>query len=75
MATVTLRIPDEFLAEIDAEAGNNRTKFILDAAKAAIVALKRKRLDEEVGRILVADADENIAIDQEFSHTLRDGLE
>ncbi len=74
MAIVTLRIPDDVLAEIDAEAGNNRTQFILNAAKAAIVALKRKRLDEEVGRILVADAAESLAIDDEFAHTLLDGL-
>jgi metal-responsive CopG/Arc/MetJ family transcriptional regulator len=75
MATVTLRIPDDVLAEIDAEAGNNRTQFILNAARAAIVRIKRERLDEEVGRILVEDAIENLEINQEFAHTLLDGLE
>jgi hypothetical protein len=75
MATVTLRIPDDVLAEIDAEAGNNRTQFILNAARAAIVRIKRERLDEEVGRILVEDAIENLEINQEFAHTLLDGIE
>lgn len=75
MATVTLRIPDDFLAEIDAEAGDNRTQFILNAARAAIKRIKRERLDEEVGRLLAEGADESIAIDHEFAHTLLDGLE
>jgi metal-responsive CopG/Arc/MetJ family transcriptional regulator len=75
MAAVTLRIPDDVLAEIDAEAGNNRTQFILNATRAAIVRIKRERLDEEVGRILVEDAIENLEINQEFAHMLLDGLE
>ncbi len=75
MAIITLRIPDDVLAEINAEAGNNRTQFILNATKAAILALKRERLDAEVGRILVEDAHENLTIDKEFAHTLLDGLE
>jgi hypothetical protein len=71
---VSLRVPDDELAEIDAEAGENRTQFMLDAVRATIVRLKRERLDAEVGRLLAESADENLAIANEFEQTLSDGI-
>jgi hypothetical protein len=75
MATITMRIPDDDLASIDAEAGGNRTQFMLDIVRAELVRRHRERLDEEVGRILAEQADENRAIAREFDATLADGIE
>lgn len=71
---VTIRVPDHVLADIDAEA-KNPPQFILNATRAALLRLKRERFDEEVGRQLCEDAEENLAIAQEFEHTLTDGIE
>jgi uncharacterized protein (DUF1778 family) len=71
---ITLRIPADELAAIDAEAGENRTQFMLAAAREAVARLRRERLDAEVGRVLAEDADENLAILAEFAHTMADGL-
>ncbi len=77
MATVaiTLRVPAEELAAIDAEAGENRTQFMLAAARDAVARARRARLDAEIGRILAEDAEENLAILGEFAHTMSDGLD
>ncbi|MDB5094628.1 MAG: hypothetical protein JWO85_2729 [Candidatus Eremiobacteraeota bacterium] len=75
MATITLRIPDEDLSLIDAEAGNNRTQFMLTAAREAALRLRRERLDAEVSRILLEDAERDLAVLAELSDTMADGLE
>jgi hypothetical protein len=77
MATVaiTLRVPAEELAAIDAEAGPNRTQFMLAAARDAVARARRERLDAEIGRILAEDAEENLAILDEFANTMADGLD
>lgn len=72
---ITLRVPAEDLAAIDAEAGENRTQFMLAAAREAVARARRERLDAEIGRILAEDADENLAILGEFAHTMADGLD
>lgn len=76
MPTITLRVPDADLAEIDAEAGpGNRTQFVLTAVRETIQRRHRERLDAEVARILALDPDEQLAIDAEFGHAIGDGLE
>ena len=52
---VTIHVPDDVLADIDAEA-KKRTQFILNATRAALIRLKRERLDEQVGRLQCEDA-------------------
>ncbi len=69
-----MRVPDDDLAEIDAEAGSNRTRFILGAVRAHIAQRKRERLDHEIGRLLTDDGQEHLAIDREFAETLVDGF-
>ena len=78
MASIALRIPDDDLASLDAEAahdGSSRTQFVLDAVRAEIVRRHRLRVDEEVGRLLAEQADENRALAREFEATMADGLE
>jgi uncharacterized protein (DUF1778 family) len=75
MATITLRVPDEVLAMIDAEAGDNRTQFMLNAAREAIRIRQRERVDAEVSRILLDDVDRDLAIAQDFESTMADGLD
>lgn len=72
---ITIRVPADELAAIDAEAGDNRTQFILTAARDAVARLRRERVDAEVGRILAEDAAENLALLAEFAHTMADGLD
>ena len=57
MATITLRVPDDVLAMIDAEAGTNRTQFMLNATREAISRRQRERLDTEVSFLLLEDVD------------------
>jgi Arc/MetJ-type ribon-helix-helix transcriptional regulator len=74
--TITLRVPDADLAEIDAAAGSgNRTQFVLAAVRESIQRRHRERLDAEVARILALDADENLAMVAEFDHAMADGLD
>lgn len=75
MATITLRVPDDELAAIDAEAGDNRTQFMLAAAREAVQRRRRERLDAEVSRILLDDAERDVAILKDFAPTMSDGLE
>jgi uncharacterized protein (DUF1778 family) len=75
MATITLRVPDEVLAMIDAEAGDNRTQFMLNAAREAIRLRQRERVDAEVSRILLDDVERDLAIVRDFDSTMGDGLD
>ena len=75
MAIITLRVPDEDLALIDAEAGQNRTQFMLTAARELADRRRRERLDAEVSRILIEDAERDLSILAELSSTMADGLE
>lgn len=75
MATITIRVPDEDLAAIDAAAGGNRTQFMLAAAREAAQRYQRARLDAEVSRILLEDADRDRAVLDDLSGSMADGLE
>ena len=75
MATITLRVPDDDLALIDAEAAGNRTQFMLAAARAAALQRRRERLDEEVSRILTEDAETNLELLAELAPSMADGIE
>jgi uncharacterized protein (DUF1778 family) len=74
MAVITLRIPDEELALIDAEAGGNRTQFMLTAAHEAAERLRRARFDAEISGILLEDVERDLAINDDFSAAMSDGL-
>jgi uncharacterized protein (DUF1778 family) len=60
---------------IDAEAGTNRTQFMLNATREAISRRQRERLDTEVSFLLLEDVDRDLAITEDFAHTTDDGLD
>jgi uncharacterized protein (DUF1778 family) len=75
MAIITLRIPDEDLAFIDSEAGQNRTQFMLAAARELAERRRTARLDAEVSRILLEDAERDLGVLAELAPSMADGLE
>jgi len=67
-------LSDEDLAIIDAAASPNRTAFMVAAAKEVAIRLRRAREDAEIEAIMRENADEDVALAQEFESTLSDGL-
>ena len=74
MRTITLRVPDDVLALIEAEAGDDRTQFMLHAALEAVRLRKRERTDAEVSRLLLEDAERDLTIARDFALTVADGV-
>jgi uncharacterized protein (DUF1778 family) len=74
MARISMVVPDEDLALIDAAASSNRTAFMLSAAREAARRVLREREDAELARILEESAEEDRVLLGEFSGTLADGL-
>jgi uncharacterized protein (DUF1778 family) len=74
LARISMVIPDEDLALIDAAASPNRTAFMLSAAREAARRVLREREDAELARILDESADEDRALLEEFSGLMADGL-
>ena len=74
MARISMVVPDEDLAAIDAVATPNRSAFMLRAAKEAVVRVRRERLDAEIAACLAETADEDVNLADEFSGTSADGL-
>jgi uncharacterized protein (DUF1778 family) len=76
MATITLRVPEDDLASIDEVAGaQNRTQFMLAAAREAVARVRRERVDAEVARILAEGADEDRLVSEEWSSVAADAIE
>jgi hypothetical protein len=75
MPKISMLIPEEALAEIDAQAGGNRTSFMLTASIERARRLKRADVDREIAETLAANADENEAVYRDWEPTLGDGLD
>jgi hypothetical protein len=75
MAKISMLIGDAELAEIDGQAGGNRTAFMVAAAVERARALKRRQVDEEIATSLRADEEANADVNREWETTLADGLE
>jgi hypothetical protein len=75
MPKISMLIPEEALAEIDAQAGGNRTSFMVTAAIERARTLKRNQIDREIAATLTANAAENAATYRDWEPTLADGLE
>jgi homoserine kinase len=75
MAKISMLIPDEQLAVIDAQAGGNRTAFMIAAALERAKRLRRQRMDDEIAAsVRASDADDSVVYDQ-WEATIGDGLE
>jgi hypothetical protein len=75
MPKISMLIPPEALAEIDAQAGGNRTAFMVTAAIARARELRRERIDHEIAANIMASADHDAEVYREWEGTLADGLE
>jgi uncharacterized protein (DUF1778 family) len=75
MPKISMLIPEDVLAEIDAQAGGNRTSFMVAAAIERARTLKRDQIDREIATTLTANATENAAAYRDWEPTLADGLE
>lgn len=75
MAKISMLIADELLAEIDAQAGGNRTAFMVAASLERARTVRRERLDREIAESLEADADADMATYRDWEPTMADGLD
>ncbi len=75
MAKISMLIPDEQLAEIDAQADGNRTAFMVAAAVERARRLRRERTDREILDSIAADDERDFAVYREWEGTSADGLE
>jgi len=75
MAKISMLIGDAELAEIDGQAGGNRTAFMVAAALERARALKRQRIDEEIAASLRESEEADARVDRDWEVTLADGLD
>jgi hypothetical protein len=74
MAKISMLVPDDALAEIDASSGGNRTAFMIAASLQRARDLRRLREDEEIAELSAANAAADIALAREWEATAEDGL-
>jgi len=74
MAKISMVVPDEDLAAIDEVASPNRTAFMLEAVREAVVRVRRQRLDAEIAACLEETANDDVSLLVEFSGVSADGL-
>jgi uncharacterized protein (DUF1778 family) len=75
MPKISMLIPPEQLAEIDAQAGGNRTAFMIEAAVERAKRLKRERVDAEIEASISSTDDDDFVAYADWKSTLADGLE
>lgn len=71
---ISMLIPDDDLALIDAVAEPNRTAFMIRASKEAALRVQREREDAEIARICTESAERDRALAEESAGTAADGL-
>lgn len=75
MAKISMVVPDDQLAQIDAEAHGNRTAFMVSAAIEVAKRTRRERIDREIA----ADVADHTGVDArayaDWEGTLADGLD
>lgn len=75
MPRISMSIGDADLAVIDAQAGGNRTAFMVKAAVDRARGLRRERIDREIEATVIADADLNAEVYKDWEVTIGDGLD
>ncbi len=75
MAKVSMLIPDDALAEIDASAAGNRTAFMVAAALRQAREMRRLREDEEIAAACIANAAADLKVLRDWEVTNLDGLD
>jgi len=75
MPKVSMLIPADQLAEIDAQANGNRTAFMIEAAIERAKRLKRARIDDEIASSIRASEAGDFSEYEAWESTLNDGLD
>ena len=75
MAKISMLVPDDALAEIDASAGGNRTAFMVAAALRRAREMRRLQEDEEVAAACIARPKADAALMRDWEVTTADGLD
>jgi hypothetical protein len=74
MPKISMLIGEAELAEIDGQAGGNRTAFMVSAAVERARALKRRQIDAEISASLRESDEADALVYGEWETTLADGL-
>ena len=74
MPKISMLIPEDALAEIDASSGGNRTAFMIAASLQRARDLRRLRDDDEVAELSAANAAADVALARQWEGTGQDGL-
>jgi uncharacterized protein (DUF1778 family) len=75
MAKISMLVPEDQLALIDAQAGGNRTAFMIAAAVERAKRLERERMDEEIAASVRATDHDDFSVYADWEGALGDGLE
>ena len=75
MGKISMLIPDDALAEIDAVAGGNRTAFMVGAALERARRMRRELMDAEISAAVSDNVVDDLAVNRDWEGTLADGLE
>ena len=75
MPKISMLVPEEALAEIDAQAGGNRTSFMIAAALERARAVRRAQLDAEIAASLASSDEADAREYAAWEGTLADGLD
>jgi len=74
MAKISMLIKDDDLAEIDAQAGGNRTAFMVEAALERARRMRRELEDAEIERLGAEGWEEGLEVYRDWEATIADGL-
>jgi hypothetical protein len=74
MPKISMLIPDDQLALIDAQADGNRTAFMIAAAVEQAKRVKRRRMDAEIAASVRASDDDDFTVYAEWEGVVGDGL-
>jgi hypothetical protein len=75
MAKISMIVPDDLLAKIDAEANGNRTAFMVSAAMEVAKRTRRERIDREIAADTDANEEADAQVYSDWECTLADGLD
>ena len=75
MPKISMLIPERQLALIDAQAGGNRTAFMISAAVERAKRLRRQRMDEEIAASIQDSEDGDFAVYKDWENVAGDGID
>ncbi len=74
MPKISMLIPDDQLSLIDAQAGGNRTAFMIAAAVERAKRMQRELMDAEIAASVRASDDDDFAVYADWEGAIGDGI-